>query len=64
MTSVTDQAGRWRPGSTVEATWMITQPAIAYRTATRMTRRRRNSARNPLSENFSFTTNDLSCIPA
>jgi len=54
--------GEWRnseSGSTVEATWMVTHPAIAYRTRTRMTRRRRNSARNALSERLRFTINSL-----
>jgi hypothetical protein len=47
ITSVTVQPGRLRPGSMVDATSITTQPAIAYTTAMRMTRRRRNSARNP-----------------
>ena len=49
VTSVTDQAGTWRLGRTVEATWITTQPAIAYRNSTRITRRRRSSVRNCLS---------------
>jgi len=32
-----------RPGNTVEVTSITTQPAMAYSTMTRMTRRRRNS---------------------
>jgi hypothetical protein len=62
MTSVTDQAGTLRPGSTVEATWMIASTAIAYRTRTRMTRRRRNFRQKLLSKNFPLAANDLAAL--
>jgi len=39
ITRVAVQSGKFRPGNTVEATSMTIQPAMAYRTMTRITRR-------------------------
>ncbi len=43
VTSVTVHSGRFRLGNTVEATSMTIQPATAYKTITRITRRRWSS---------------------
>src|SRR6056297_125569 len=53
VTRVTDQSGTFRLGSTVEATSMTIQPPIAYRTTTRMTRRRFSSAKSSPTPDFS-----------
>ena len=52
ITSVTDHDGILRFGNTVDATWMITQPAMAYRIRTRTTLRRRNSFKSSPGEDL------------
>ncbi len=62
ITRVGAQSGKFRPGSTVEATSMTIQPAMAYRAMTRNTRRRRNSAKK-LAMTDSSTRPDIQRCP-